>query len=388
MATVYLAEDVKHKRKVAVKVMRPELAETLGTERFLREVEIAAQLSHPSILPVFDSGSTNGVLWYVMPFVEGESLPAWIRRERQLGVADAVRLAREVAEALAYAHARGIVHRDIKPANILLHSGRALVADFGIARATGGDGATLTKTGLAIGTPQYMSPEQSSGDRDVDGRADVYALGCVLYEMIAGEPPFTGPTMQAVVARSLTERPRPLTATREGLPSKLNAVVDRALAKSPADRYPSATAMAGALAGVEAQLHGGLRGDRTDRSGLHRPGVAGVRNRRAAGPHDAGRTCRPQGIAVVGCCPRWRADWRRRHGADVDGPGGTSPAGWCSARTFRSLAQLAQRGAWRRRRAGGLGHDGHRFRGGRLDAGQHRFEAPRHSAVRKPGKGG
>ena len=257
MATVYLAEDVKHKRKVAVKVMRPELAETLGTERFLREVEIAAQLSHPSILPVFDSGSTNGVLWYVMPYVEGESLPEWIRRERQLAVGDAVRLAREVAEALAYAHERGIVHRDIKPANILLHSGRALVADFGIARAAGTDGASLTKTGLAIGTPQYMSPEQSSGDRDVDGRADVYALGCVLYEMIAGEPPFTGPTMQAVVARSLTERPRPLTATREGLPSKLNAVVDRALAKSPADRYPSATAMAGALAGVEAQLHGG-----------------------------------------------------------------------------------------------------------------------------------
>ncbi|HEY8061723.1 MAG TPA: protein kinase [Gemmatimonadales bacterium] len=257
MATVYLAEDVKHKRKVAVKVMRPELAETLGTERFLREVEIAAQLSHPSILPVFDSGSTNGVLWYVMPYVEGESLPAWIRRERQLAVGDAVRLAREVAEALAYAHERGIVHRDIKPANILLHSGRALVSDFGIARAAGTDGASLTKTGLAIGTPQYMSPEQSSGDRDVDGRADVYALGCVLYEMIAGEPPFTGPTMQAVVARSLTERPRPLTATREGLPSKLNTVVERALAKSPADRYPSATAMAGALAGVEAQLHGG-----------------------------------------------------------------------------------------------------------------------------------
>ncbi|MGH7523265.1 MAG: serine/threonine-protein kinase, partial [Gemmatimonadales bacterium] len=175
MATVYLAEDLKHKRKVAVKVMRPELAETLGTERFLREIEIAAQLNHPGILPVFDSGATHGVLWYVMPYVESESLPARIQRERQLPVSDALRIAHDVADALGYAHQRGIVHRDIKPANILLHAGRAMVAYFGIARATGNDAASLTKTGLAVGTPQYMSPEQSTGERDIDGRADVYA---------------------------------------------------------------------------------------------------------------------------------------------------------------------------------------------------------------------
>ena len=190
MATVYLAEDVKHHRKVAVKVMRPELAATLGADRFLREIEIAARLSHPSILAVHDSGNIEGILYYVMPLVEGESLPARLAREKQLSVPEALRIAREVAEALAYAHARGIVHRDIKPANILLSAGHALVADFGIARATGTEGPALTQTGLAIGTPQYMSPEQSSGDV-VDGRTDIYALGCVLYEMLAGEPPFT-----------------------------------------------------------------------------------------------------------------------------------------------------------------------------------------------------
>ena len=257
MATVYLAEDLKHKRKVAVKVMRPELAETLGTERFLREIEVAARLSHPGILPVFDSGATGGVLWYVMPLVEGESLPARIQRERQLGVADAVRLAREVAEALAYAHDHGVIHRDIKPANILLHSGHALVADFGIARAPSSGGASLTQTGFSVGTPQYMSPEQAMGERDVDGRTDVWALGCVLYELIAGEPPFTGPSMQSIVARSLTETQRPLSATRQGLSPKLSAVVDRALAKAPADRFPSASAMATALEGVEHHLRGG-----------------------------------------------------------------------------------------------------------------------------------
>src|SRR5690606_27116079 len=175
------AEDLKHKRQVAIKVMRPELAATLGAERFLREVEVAAQLSHPHILPVFDSGEANGILYYVMPLVEGESLPARLRREKQLPVAEALRLTREVAEALAYAHKRGIIHRDIKPANILLHEGHALVADFGIARATSDAGA-LTKTGLAIGTPAYMSPEQASGEPNLDGRTDIYALGCVLYE--------------------------------------------------------------------------------------------------------------------------------------------------------------------------------------------------------------
>ncbi|HET9066574.1 MAG TPA: protein kinase [Gemmatimonadales bacterium] len=251
MATVYLAEDLKHNRKVAVKVMRPELAETLGSERFLREVEIAAKLSHPNILPVYDSGSAEGVLYYVMPVVEGDSLPARLKREKQLPVGEALRIAREVAEALAYAHARGIIHRDIKPANILMSAGHALVADFGIARATSGDAKALTQTGLAIGTPQYMSPEQASGDPNLDGRSDIYALGCVLYEMLAGEPPFTGPTAQAIITRSITEKPRALTATRESLPPVVDSAVMRALAKAPADRYTNAGEMATALTTAE-----------------------------------------------------------------------------------------------------------------------------------------
>jgi serine/threonine-protein kinase len=250
MATVYLAEDLKHKRKVAVKVMRPELAETLGADRFLREVEIASKLSHPHILPVHDSGSEGGVLYYVMPVVEGESLPARLKRERQLPVGEALRLAREVAEALAYAHKRGIIHRDIKPANILLSEGHALVADFGIARATEDAGA-LTQTGIAIGTPHYMSPEQASGEPNLDGRTDIYALGCVLYEMLAGEPPFTGPTAQAIITRSITEDPRPLTRTRSGLAPAVDAAVMHALAKAPADRYATAAAMAEALIAAE-----------------------------------------------------------------------------------------------------------------------------------------
>jgi serine/threonine-protein kinase len=246
MATVYLAEDPKHHRKVAVKVMRPELAATLGAERFLREVEISAQLSHPHILPVYDSGAADGVLYYVMPYVEGESLQQRMQREGQLPVDDALRISREVAEALSYAHERNIIHRDIKPANIMMSRGHALVADFGIARAMGGS-ASITGTGLAVGTPHYMSPEQATGSAGVDGRADVYAMGCVLYEMLAGEPPFTGPTPQAIISRSITEAPRSLNATRVGLPPSLDAIVAKALAKSPADRYQTAAAMAEAL---------------------------------------------------------------------------------------------------------------------------------------------
>ncbi len=257
MATVYMAEDLKHRRKVAVKVMRPELAETLGAERFLREVEIAAKLSHPHILPVHDSGAANGVLYYVMPMVEGESLPARLAREKQLPVGEALRLAREVAEALAYAHERGFVHRDIKPANILISAGHALVADFGIARAMSGDSKALTQTGLAIGTPQYMSPEQASGSADLDGRSDIYALGCVLYEMIAGEPPFTGPTAQAIISRSITEKPRALTSTRDALPAAVDTAVMKALAKTPADRYATAGEMTAALLAAEDQTRSG-----------------------------------------------------------------------------------------------------------------------------------
>jgi serine/threonine-protein kinase len=251
MAVVYLAEDLKHHRKVAIKVMRPELGATLGADRFLREVEIAAGLTHPHILPVFDSGAVRDILYYVMPFVEGESLQQRIQREGQLPADDALRIAREVAEALAYAHERGIVHRDIKPANIMISRGHALVADFGIARAMDAQ-TSITKTGLAVGTPQYMSPEQASGDTGIDGRTDVYAMGCVLYEMLVGEPPFTGPNAQAIVLRSLTENPRPLAATRQGLPASLDGVVAKALAKNPADRWQSSQHFADALTNASA----------------------------------------------------------------------------------------------------------------------------------------
>ena len=251
MATVYLADDLKHRRKVALKVMRPELAATLGSDRFLREVEIAANLSHPHILPMYDSGEADGVLYYVMPYVEGESLSARLKREGELPAPEALRLAREVAEALAYAHKRGIVHRDIKPANILLSEGHALVADFGIARAVGAEGEAITKTGLAVGTPQYMSPEQATGAKDVDGRTDVYALGAVLYEMLSGEPPFTGRSPQAVVARALTETPRALGTAREGLPAGVEALVARTLAKRPVDRQQSAADLVADLQAVE-----------------------------------------------------------------------------------------------------------------------------------------
>jgi TolB-like protein/tetratricopeptide (TPR) repeat protein len=246
MATVYLAEDLKHRRQVAVKVMRPELAATLGADRFLREVEIAAKLSHPHILPVFDSGAADGFLYYVMPYVEGETLRDRLHREGNLPVEDAVRLAREVAEALAYAHGRGIIHRDIKPANVLLGSGHALVADFGIARAMGG-GAALTQTGLSVGTPQYMSPEQSLGDQEVDARSDVYAIGCVLYEMVAGQPPYTGPTAQAILARSLTQEVRPLAALRPDVSPAVAEVVAHAMARNTTERYQTAGEMVAAL---------------------------------------------------------------------------------------------------------------------------------------------
>jgi len=260
MATVYLAQDLKYNRSVAVKVMRPELASTLGADRFLREVEIAARLTHPHILPMYESGEAQGLLYYVMPYVEGETLRDRIKRETQLPVEDALKIAREVAEALACAHERCIIHRDIKPANILLGGGHAMVADFGIARALSSTSTeTLTQTGLAVGTPHYMAPEQAMGDREVDARADIYAVGALLYEMIAGEPPFTGPTPQAIVTRSMTEAPRSLSATRTGLVADVNQVAMKALAKSPADRYSTATALATALDQALDVTHSGAR---------------------------------------------------------------------------------------------------------------------------------
>jgi serine/threonine-protein kinase len=250
MATVYLAQDLRHDRRVALKVLRPELAAVLGAERFLPEIKTTANLQHPHILPLHDSGEVNGTVFYVMPYVEGESLRDRLTREKQLPVDDAVRIAREVAGALDYAHRHGVIHRDIKPENILLHDGQALVADFGIALAvSSAGGSRMTETGMSLGTPHYMSPEQAMGEREITARSDVYALGCVLYEMLTGEPPFTGATAQAIVARVLTEHPRPLIAQRHTIPPQVEAAVLTALEKLPADRFPSAAQFAEALAG-------------------------------------------------------------------------------------------------------------------------------------------
>ena len=241
MATVYLARDVQHDRPVAVKVLHPDLAASLGAERFQREIKLAAGLQHPHILGVYDSGNADGNLWFTMPFVEGQSLRDRLNREGQLPINEAVRICREAALALDFAHRHGAVHRDIKPDNILLIDGQAMVADFGIARAIGASGGeSLTQTGMSVGTAGYMSPEQATGESRIDARTDVYALGCVLYEMLAGEPPFTGPTAQAVIARAITETPRPLTSVRQAITPKLANAVSRALAKAPADRPATA----------------------------------------------------------------------------------------------------------------------------------------------------
>jgi Tol biopolymer transport system component len=250
MATVYLAEDLKHRRNVAIKVLHPELSAILGPDRFLKEIELTAGLQHPHILPLFDSGSADGLLYYVMPLVEGETLRARLERECQLPVSDAVQIASEVADALQYAHGRGVVHRDIKPENILLQNGHALVADFGIALAVQqAGGSRMTQTGLSLGTPQYMSPEQAMGERGVDARTDIYSLGAVTYEMLAGQPPFTGPNAQAIVAQVLTaEPPRPSTH-RKSVPSYVDEAVETALAKLPADRFATARELAEALMG-------------------------------------------------------------------------------------------------------------------------------------------
>jgi predicted Ser/Thr protein kinase len=248
MATVYLARDLRHDRPVALKVVRSELASVVGRERFLREIQVAAKLQHANIVPVHDSGESAGTLYYVMPFVEGESLRSRLRREGQLPIEEALEITRDVASALSYAHERGIVHRDIKPENILLSGGRALVADFGIARAFGvGADARLTETGLAIGTPAHLSPEQATGSRELDARTDIYSLGCVLYEALAGEPPFTGPSPQAVIARRFVEPPPPLRRLRAAVPAAVDAAVARALAREPGDRFPTAVEFARAL---------------------------------------------------------------------------------------------------------------------------------------------
>ena len=250
MATVYLAEDLKHDRKVAIKVLHPELSAVIGGERFLTEIKTTASLQHPHILGLIDSGAADGLLYYVMPFVEGETLRGWLVRERQLPVDAAVRIAKEVASALEFAHKRGVVHRDIKPENILLQDGQALVADFGIALAVQqAGGSRMTQTGMRLGTPAYMSPEQAMGDRDIGPRSDVYALGAMTYEMLAGEPPFIGPSSQAIVAKVLTENPPPLRPKRPTVPPAVEAAVLTALQKLPADRFGSAKEFIDALEG-------------------------------------------------------------------------------------------------------------------------------------------
>jgi serine/threonine-protein kinase len=262
MATVYLAHDLRHDRKVALKLLRPELSAVIGAERFLAEIKLTANLQHPHILPLFDSGEADAHLFYVMPFVEGESLRARLTREKQLPVPEAVRIATEVASALDYAHRHGVVHRDIKPENILLHDGRALVADFGIALAASKAGGNrMTETGMSLGTPHYMSPEQAMGEREITARSDIYALGCVLYEMLTAEPPFEGATAQAIVARVLTESPRSLRPQRKSVPPHVEAAVLTALEKLPADRFESAKAFAEALG--DPGFGGGLTGTRT-----------------------------------------------------------------------------------------------------------------------------
>ena len=249
MATVYLARDLKHDREVAVKVLRADLSAVIGTERFLTEVRIAAKLDHPHILTLIDSGSADGILYYVLPYVRGESLRAKLDRERQLSIDEAVAITTQIASALDYAHGQGVVHRDIKPENILIHHGEAVLADFGIALAVKeASNNRLTETGLSLGTPQYMSPEQATGDRSLDRRSDVYSLGAVFYEMIAGEPPVTGPSAQAMIAKLLTEKPVKLRVVRETVPVSMERATERALSKVPADRFNSAGDFAKALA--------------------------------------------------------------------------------------------------------------------------------------------
>jgi len=249
MATVYLADDVKHHRLVAVKVLRPELAASIGAERFLREVEIAARLNHPHILALYDSGEAGGCLFYVMPHIKGESLRAKLEREKQLPVEEALAITRQVASALSHAHAHQVIHRDIKPENILLHEGEAMVADFGIALAVNAAAdSRVTQTGFAVGTPEYMSPEQGAGEPTLDARSDVYSLACVLYEMLAGEPPYTGPTARALIAKVMVDPVPAVRRLRPTVPPGVDQALRTALAKAPADRFASMTAFADALA--------------------------------------------------------------------------------------------------------------------------------------------
>jgi len=248
MATVYLAADLKHDRKVAIKVLKPELAAVLGAERFVQEIKTTAALSHPHILPLFDSGEAGGFLYYVMPYLEGETIREKLNRETQFGIEEAVKITTEVAEALDYAHQHGVIHRDIKPENILLHAGRPMVMDFGIALAvSAAAGGRMTETGLSLGTPHYMSPEQATADKQITARSDIYSLASVLYEMLTGNPPHTGSSAQQIIMKIIAEPVQPATALRKSVPPNITASLEKALEKLPADRFESAKAFADAL---------------------------------------------------------------------------------------------------------------------------------------------
>src|SRR5262245_54986538 len=250
MATVYVARDLRHRRHVALKVLNPELGAVLGAERFFAEIQVTANLQHPNLLPLFDSGEANGLLFYVMPFVDGESLRQRLDREKQLPIDEAVRIASAIASALAYAHEHGVIHRDLKPENVLLQAGHPLIADFGIALAvSNAGGARITQTGLSLGTPQYMSPEQATGDRAIDGRTDLYSLGAITYEMLVGDPPHLGGTAQAVIAKVLTERPPTVRVARPSVSEDVAWAVEHALEKLPADRWSTARQFSDALQG-------------------------------------------------------------------------------------------------------------------------------------------
>ncbi len=300
MATVYLARDVKHDRDVALKVLLPDLGAVLGADRFLSEIKTTAKLQHPHILALLDSGSADGLLFYVMPLVEGDTLRSRLDRERQLPIEDALRITTEVAGALDYAHRHGVIHRDIKPENILLQDGRAVVADFGIALAvqTAG-GQRVTQTGLSLGTPQYMSPEQAMGEKVIDARTDVYALGAVLYELLTGEPPFTGATAQSIVAKVLTERPTAPTAVRDTIPRYVEAAVYKALAKLPADRFATAAQFAAALA----------RPETMESAALGATGAGGAASARGVRRHVAAAPAVWAGLALATLAATW--GWSR-----------------------------------------------------------------------------
>src|SRR4029079_3742294 len=271
MASVYLCADLKHGRKVALKLLKPELAAVLGADRFVQEIKTTAALQHPHILPLFDSGTADGFLFYVMPYIQGETLREKLNRETQLGVDEAVRIAREVADALDYAHRHGVIHRDIKPENILLHDGRPMVADFGIALAvSAAAGGRMTETGLSLGTPHYMSPEQATAEKEISGRSDIYSLGSVLYEMLAGQPPHLGGSAQQIIMKIIAEPSEPVTRFRKSVPPNVADAIDKALEKLPADRFESGQAFADALGNSQFTLSRSASARVTSSAGWHR----------------------------------------------------------------------------------------------------------------------